>query len=150
MAKLSRRTLIAGAAAAPLAGTAGAPAPAPADPVVPLARVWIVERETADALLSRWGRLEDALPVSPTLSLTQALRSGLPEAREMRAIDRRVRLLLRKLARDAEHIVPMQAVTAEGGLAKIEMALKILEPVDVEEFSWALVQAGVEDLRRLI
>lgn len=143
MSKLTRRKLIAGAAAAPLVGTIAAASPA--DPVLPLARVWIAERAEADALMARWSELECKLPVS----LIGAKHSDVPEARGMRAIDRRLKRLLVKLGRDAERIAPMRALTRAGALAKIEMALAILEPVDVEEHSWALVAAGFDDLTRL-
>lgn len=144
MSKLTRRKLIVGAAAAPL--TAPIAASAPADPVLPLARTWIAERAEADALMARWSELECTLP----RGAMGDRKSALPQARAMRAIDCRLRRLLVKLGRDAERIAPMQAPTREGGLAKIEMALAILEPVDVEEHSWALVAAGFDDLRGLI
>jgi hypothetical protein len=67
----------------------------------------------------------------------------------MRAIDRRYERLRRKLTHAAERIVATRAITVEGALAKIEMALKILEPMDCEPFSWDLIQGGFDDLRAL-
>ncbi|MFN3465295.1 MAG: hypothetical protein ACK4X1_14595 [Terricaulis sp.] len=142
MSKLTRRNLIAGAVAAPL--TVGLGAQAPADPVLPLARTWIAERATADALMARWSDLE-----AEVMGEARARRRVLPQAREMRAIDRQLKRLLKKLSRDAERIAPLRATSRTGALAKIEMALAILEPVDVEEHSWGLVAAGFADLTRL-
>lgn len=154
MSKLSRRNVIVGAAAASLALNGAAHAapveaarasPAMPDPVLPLARTWIAERAEADALMARWSDLEAELP----RAAMGDRKSPLPQARAMRAIDCRLRRLLAKLSRDAERIAPMRAQSREGALAKIEMALAILEPVDVEEHSWALVAAGFADLSRL-
>jgi hypothetical protein len=143
MSKLTRRKLIVGAAAAPLLGMAPPP-PAP-DSVLPLAQTWIAERARANALMARWSQLEDELP----RGMLGARGRHLPQQKTMRTIDRQLRRLLEKLNRDAGRIAPMQARTTAGALAKIEMALAILEPVDVEEHSWGLVSAGFADLTRL-
>jgi hypothetical protein len=151
MAKLSRRRLIAAAAAAPLGGAAGAPA-RKIDPVLGKVRAWIAAKDAQDRLVRDWQDLERRLcdrirPLSMTL--TRACRSGLPEARAMRALMRRIKAADRKLDRDAAQIVLMRATTQAGALAKIEMGLRLQEPLDCDEYAWALIQAGFEQLRAL-
>lgn len=143
MAKFTRRNLILAALAAPLIGAATAKAAA--DPVFPLARKWLEGRKRADALMAEWGDLEDQLPSG----MLGKRGRHLPQQKAMRAINRELKRLLAKLNRDAERISHMRARSAAGALAKIEMALTILEPVDVEEHSWGLVNSGFADLTRL-
>ena len=82
------------------------------------------------------------------MNLSQAGRSGLPEARAMRALDRKIKSAGKKLDRRAARIV-LKRVTSrrEGALAKIEMGLRIQGPYDWEEYAFALIQDGCEQLR---
>ncbi|MGE3583123.1 MAG: hypothetical protein AB7J28_17120 [Hyphomonadaceae bacterium] len=167
MAKLSRRKLIAGAAAAPLAGALNGPAhaapgrvaprtppTAKADPVVAKVEAWIAERDAIDAMLEEWADLESALcdKIKPTpMSLTQACRSGLPEARAMRALDRKIKSGLRRLERAAQGIVLMRTSSAEGALAKIRLGVRIQGPYDWnDDYVYALVQDGCEQLALML
>ena len=131
MSEPSRRRVVSGLAAAPLAGGASA------DPVTDMVRAWIAERGRADALLIRWGRLEHRRP-------------GIGPSREMREIERRLDEMRLALDAAAGRIVALRAGSAASGLAKIEMALRILEPLDCEPFCWELIQGGYEDLRAVL
>lgn len=149
MAKLSRRKLIAGAAATPLAGAAGAPPPPKADPIVAKVRAWLAGRAEHDALAREWARLETKLMAKTRakMNMTQARRSGAPEARAMRVLDKRIVAAWKKLNRAAGRIVVMRPTSAEGALAKIELGLAIQGPYDWEDFAYALLQDGFEQLR---
>lgn len=156
MLSLSRRNLFAAAAAAPFATAhsqiAAARTPTPVrrvDPVASKIRQWIVARENQDALVRKWQDLENQLCdriKSSGVGLTAAYRSGLPEARQMRALTRQIKLSDRKLDRTAVRIILSPARSTEGALAKIEMGLRIQEPQDCEEHAWALLRSGFEEL----
>lgn len=168
MAKISRRKLIAGAAATPLAlngaahaakpGRAEAPHTSPrapdADPVVAKVTAWIAERDAIDAMMREWQDWEVALCAkikSRGMSLTQACRSGLPEARAMRALDRKIKPGLRRLERVAQRIVLMRPMSAQGALAKIRLGVKIQGPYDWnDDYVYALVQDGCEQLALML
>lgn len=165
MAKLSRRKLIAGAAAAPLAlnGAAHAalaeasrdfsPRAAKPDPIVAKAAAWMAEHDRRDAMMLEWRNWESALcdKIKGTpMGLTEAMRSGLPEARVMRALDRRIKAAGKRLDRTAGRIVLTRAQSAEGALAKVEMGMKLQGPYDWEEYAYALVLGGIEQLRELV
>ena len=167
MPKLSRRNLIAGAAAAPLAlngysaeGAAAKPArkpPAPvakADPVVAKVEAWLADRDAIDAMMLEWQDHESALCdriESTPMNLTAACRSGLPEARAMRALDRKIKPGLKRLHRVAQHIVLMRTTSAEGALAKIRLGLRIQGPYDWnDDYVYALVQDGCEQLALIL
>jgi hypothetical protein len=149
MAKLSRRKLIAGVAAAPLVGTVVAPPKV--DPLVAKVRAWLADREAADGLMHQWQRLETALyRKHGAMSTREAIRAGHAEGRQMKVLDARYRAASKKLDRRAGRLVLARAVTTEGALAKVEMGLRIQEPLDCEEFSWALIQGGFEELRQFM
>jgi len=78
------------------------------------------------------------------------LRSGLPEARELRALTRKLNAAERKLERSATRIAQMRATSGQGALAKIEMGLKIQAPQDCEEMAWALIKGGADELREVL
>lgn len=166
--QLSRRYLIAAAASAPLAlngaapaapaKPAGAPPPtarvAKADPIIAKVDAWIAERDAIEAMMEEWADLEVALceraePLG--LSLTQACRSGLPEARAMRALDRQIKPGLKRLERQAGRLALMRSTTAQGALAKIRLAARIQGPFDwQEDYVYTLVQDGCEQLALLL
>jgi hypothetical protein len=144
--KVSRRSLLLGAAAAPIPSFDRAP-----DPVVDAVNKWLSARSSADALALRWQRLETQLfKRCKRLGLTRALRSGLPEARELRALTRKINAAERKLERSAARIAQMRAMSGPGALAKIEMGLKIQAPQDCEEMAWALIKGGADELREVL
>jgi hypothetical protein len=167
MASLSRRKLIAAAAVAPLAGAvSGAHAPpfsaiaAPKvdatrrskpDPLLARTAAWIAERDAIDAMMHEWQDQETALceRIKP-MTFTQAYRCHLPEARAMRALDRKIKTGLRRLDRTARAIVLLRPVSAEGALAKIRMSLRIQGPYDWEDYAFALAQDGYEQLALML
>lgn len=170
MPKLSRRNLIAGAAAAaaPLALNAhsaepmatdqrrlppSAVAPKP-DPVVAKVAAWFADRDAIEAMMLEWQDQESALCdriAGTPMNLTQACRSGLAEARAMRALDRKIKPGLRRLHRVAQRIVLMRTTSAEGALAKIRLGLRIQGPYDWnDDYVFALVQDGCEQLAQIL
>jgi hypothetical protein len=158
--KISRRKLIVGATAARLAlgsvKTAPAkempPRAAKADPIIPKVRAWMAEHDARDAMMREWQDLEvalcDRIKRTP-LGLTEATRSGLPEARAMRKLGRRIKASGKRLDRAAGRIILSRAISAEGALAKIEMGMKLQGPYDWEEYAYALVLGGIGQLQDL-
>ena len=143
---ISRRGMVVGVAVSPLVSAGGA-----ADPVVVAINKWASRRSDADALALRWQRLEtQVFKRCKHLGLTRALRSGLPEARELRALTRKLNAAERKLERSAAQIAQMRAISGEGALAKIEMGLRIQEPQDCEEMAWVLIKGGADELREVL
>jgi len=144
---ISRRGMVVGAAAAPLMTGVTAPA----DPIIVAISEWVSQRSDADALAQRWQRLETKLfKRCKHLDLTRALRSGLPEARELRALTRKINAAEKKLERSAARIAEMRATSGQGALAKIEMGLRIQEPQDCEEMAWVLIKSGADELRAVL
>jgi hypothetical protein len=163
MAKISRRKLIAGAAATPLALTgvahatpaksrreAHTPPVSKSDPIVAKVAAWIADRDAINAMMREWQDWEVALCArikGARINLTQACRSGLPEARAMRALDRKIKPGLRRLERTAQRFVLMRPTSAQGALAKIRLGLRIQGPYDWnDDYVFALVQDGCEQL----
>ncbi len=165
LSSISRRKVIAGAAVAPLTLSSIAQAVpgrrelprcalpiAPglgSDPVLARTEAWIAERDAIDAMMGEWQDLEAALcetVKTSAITLTQAYRCGLPEARAMRALDRKIKTGLRCLERKARTIVLIRPMSAEGALAKIRMGLRIQGPYDWEDYAFALAQDGCEQL----
>ncbi len=160
MAKISRRNVIA-AAAATLALNDDAHGAKPGsvltrigapntDPVVARVSAWIAERDAIDAMMREWQDWEvalcDKIKRAP-VTLTRACRSGLPEARAMRALDRKIKPGLKRLDRAAQRIVLMHPTSAQGALAKIRLGLCIQGPYDWnDDYVYALVQDGCEQL----
>jgi hypothetical protein len=135
-----------GALLAPLSGATSEP-----DRVTGEVTRWLRGRAEADALALRWQRLETQLfKRCKHLGLTRALRSGLPEARELRALTRKLNTAERKLERSAAQIAQMRAISGEGALAKIEMGLRIQEPQDCEDMAWMLIKGGADELREVL
>lgn len=167
MTKLSRRYLIAGAAASaplPLYSRIGGPAEAqldrkaPAsdklDPVVAKVEAWLTDRDAIDAMMLDWQDNESALCariVGTQITLTQACRSGLPEALAMRVLDRKIKSGLKRLHRAALRIALMRATSAEGALAKVRLGVRIQGPYDWnDDYAYTLVHDGCEQLALLL
>lgn len=168
MPKLNRRNLIAGAAAAPLAfndhaarpavlqprrepSTPSAPKP---DPIIAKVETWLADRDAIDAMSLEWQDWEVALceKIKPMgISLTQAYRTGLQEARAMRLLDRKIKVGLRRLDRTARAILLMRPTSTEGALAKIRLGLRIQGPYDWnDDYVYVLVQDGCEQLALML
>lgn len=166
MAKISRRKLVSGAVAASLAATVlpavaqtpdtavQAPPASRPDPIVGKVDSWIAERDTIDAMMEEWADLEVVLcdKIKPTgMSLSQAYRCGLPEARAMRRLDRKIKPGLRRLDRSAQRIALMRTNSAQGALAKVRLGMRIQGPYDWnDDYVYALVQDGCEQLALML
>lgn len=160
MPAISRRNLIAGGAAIPLVPRGELAVQRPSrerqqssaivlDPVVAKVAAWIADRDLIDAKMREWQDQEVALCKKIKtlgMSLTRAYRCGLPEAREMRALDLQIKSGLKRLERNARKIVLMRVSSAEGALAKIRLGLRIQGPYDWEDYAYALAQDGCEEL----
>jgi len=124
------------------------------DPVVSQVAGWIAERKAIEAMMEGWADQEFALckKVKPMgLSLTQAYRCGLPEARAMKRLDRKIKLGLTRLERQARAIVLMRTTSAAGAFAKITLGVKIQGPYDWnDDYVYALVQDGCEQLALML
>jgi hypothetical protein len=150
MAKLSRRKLIAGAVAAPLVLDGAA---STSDPIVAAVAAWLIERAAHDAMAEEWGDFESKLiaKTRDKVGPAQARRSRLPEARAMRALDKRIAACWKRLERDARKVVLMRPTSAQGALAKIRLAVRIQGPYDWhEDYVYALVQDGCEQLALML
>ena len=161
MTSISRRKLITGAAVAPLAldGAAQArpatsaaqrPRVARPDPIVAAVAAWMADYDAREVMIRTWQAWENALceKIRPMgMNLTQAGRSGLPEARAMRALDGKIKIAGKKLDRAAGRIALMRPTSAHGALAKIELGLKIQGPYDWEDLAYALISDGCAELR---
>lgn len=156
MTSVSRRTLVTAVASLPLAGgNYGLERPLThqqaIDPVVTAVRQWMDDQRSRDAMIREWQDWENALCARIRLlpmNLSQAGRSGLPEARAMRALDHKIKSTGKKLDRRAARLVLKRVTSLEGALAKIELGLSIQGPYDWEEYAFALIQDGCEQLRR--
>jgi len=158
---VSRRTLVTGLSAVPLIGTAcvagqaraSAPGAKTTDPVVAKVQAWMADYDAREAMTRRWQDSENALceRIKPLgMDLNQACRRGFPEARAMRALDRKIEAAGRKLDRKAAQIILTRVTGPLAALAKIEMGLRIQGPYDWEEYAFALIQDGCEQLRRTL
>lgn len=85
------------------------------------------------------------------ISVDRGMRSGMAEARAMRALDRKISAARKKLDRDAGRIVVMRSTSAQGALAKIRLGLRIQGPYDWnDDVVEALVQDGCEQLALML
>lgn len=162
MSKLTRRKLITAAALAPLALNGAAPgraeartSPAPnPDPIVAKVAAWMAAYDAREALLREWQDHENALFAkvkAMNISVDRGMRSGMTEARAMRALDRKIKASRKKLDRAAGRIVLMRAASAQGALAKIRLGLRIQGPYDWnDDIVEALVQDGCEQLALML
>lgn len=172
MPQLTRRKLVVGAAAAPLAlnGAASASAlkngrdpqttrekAAPAskaDPIAAKVAAWMAAYDAREALIREWQNSETNLfakAKAMNISVDRGMRSGMAEARAMRALERKIKTLRKKLDREAGRIVLMRPTTARGALAKVMVGLRIQGPYDWnDEIVEALVQDGCEQLALML
>jgi hypothetical protein len=161
MPGLSRRTLVVGALAAPLgaalagtmAGTGAMAAAGPlADPVIARAAKWIAACDLAAAMEAEWQGLETRLFERAALLKMKPLlacRSGLGEAKAMRALDRRIKAGYREMERLAGEAAATPAVSLAGAIAKIELGIRVQGEFDWRENALELIEDGVEEVRRL-
>ena len=122
------------------------------DPVIAEVATWMAAKDAVEALQQDWLNLEQRLSqtIGPLkMDLLEDGRSGLPEARAMRALTRKMQARDRELERAAHGIVHMRASSVAGVLAKIELGLRIQGHYDWQDNALALVQGGIEQLREL-
>jgi hypothetical protein len=122
------------------------------DPVMARASEWIAACELAAAMEAEWRGLETRLFGRAALlkmDCSLACRSGLGEARAMRALDRRIEAAYRKMRRVAGEAAAQPAVSMAGALAKIELGVRVQGEFDWREHALELIKGGVEEVRRL-
>jgi hypothetical protein len=156
--KLSRRALIAGALVAPVANSAATSSMVtirlsePSDPVIAKAAAWIAADAAIDAMTLEWQDLESQLfdkAAALRIKTEKACRSRLPEARAMRALDRKIRAGYRDLALSAGEISLLRSISVAGALAKIELGLRVQGPYDWQDHALELAEGGIAELRAL-
>ncbi|MGE0047298.1 MAG: hypothetical protein AB7T08_16205 [Hyphomonadaceae bacterium] len=149
---LSRRKLLGVAVAAPAAAAATRNMRDAVDSIVDAVAAWMRGRDALEALYAEWRGAENALVAkvrSRGLTLANARAGGAPEARRMRALDRRITKALRVLDRQAALIARRPARTPAGAIAKIAMGLRIQGPADwADSFVYPLIADGVAHLTR--
>lgn len=157
--KLSRRRLIAGAAATPMI-IAATPAPqqhvagarriAPVlDPVVEMARECLALHRESERLHRRYGDFEAALfDKRRRLKLSEAEQNTQPEARKLQDISHRLDFLWKDRPRKMRRLRNMQATSLEGVIGKLKCAAGGMEP---DEFpsAFKLLQAAIRDLEAM-
>jgi HPt (histidine-containing phosphotransfer) domain-containing protein len=78
-----------------------------------------------------------------------ACRSGLAEAKAMRALDRRIDAAYRTMHRMAEQARATPARSLAGALARIELGLKVQGPFDWRDHALELIEDGIAEAQRL-
>lgn len=157
--RLSRRKLIAVALAVPMVGdsangvsaTAARAAVSP-DQLICKATKWIATNARIDAMSAEADELQGLVfekAKKRGISSSKACRSHMPEARRHRALDRKVKNGYRDLEQLAGEVRAMTAVSIEGALVKIELALNVQGPFDWREHALELAEDGIAELRYL-
>ena len=158
MTKVSRRAIIAAGLALPTVGAAQATSSLTAskkaslDPLVTLAGDWIALRARVDALSVEADDLQGRVfAEARTLGMKseRACGSSLAKAAAWRAKKLEFEDGSRQLERMASKIEKMRAVTADGAIAKIELALHV-QYEEWSEYAFEFVEDGIADLRELI
>ncbi len=157
--KLSRRHLIAGAAAAPLIGgsqpeplsrASASRSPTPAtDPVVEMARACLALHRESERLHRRYGDVETVLfDKSRRLQLSKAQQRALPEARKLQDISDRLHFLWKDRPRKMRRLRNTRATSLEGVIGKLKCVAGGMEP---DEFpsAFKLLQATIRDLEAM-
>jgi hypothetical protein len=160
MSKVSRRGLLAGAAAP--AGTVHCaslmhptlpPASAEPDELAARAAGWIAGHEQLNVMQLRWQEFEGLLFDKARrmgMDCELACGSNLPEAQAMRAINEDIDETRRQLDAAAGEIRLTPATTIAGALAKIELGLRVQGPFDWQDHALELLEDGIAELRGLV
>ena len=151
---LSRRTLLATAAASPLASVDTMAGRAwRADPACAAVSRCFVLIEERDGLDRDYAHTEAALAVrTAPLPLIQALRSAHPLARRLSVLDRKRTRCSHALEAARERAAAAAATSTLGVRAKLDLALRLAAPRDFRNRHngpWALVQTAALDLTAL-
>lgn len=157
--KLSRRHLIAGAAAAPLIGAAkpasqqhvgSVPGITPAvDPAVEMARECLALHRESERLHRRYGDVEAVLfDNCRRLKLSKAQQRAQPEAYKLQEISDRLDFLWKERPREMRGLRNTRATSLEGVIGKLKCVAGGMEP---DEFpsAFKLLQATIRDLEAL-
>lgn len=155
--RVSRREMLAVSLAVPLIGpgsTRGGSISTPQsgalpDLVVAVAAAWIAKRQSLEAMIFEWQRLEKDLIKRAKLlgvPIDGARGRKFPEAAVLRSLDRRMDRtyeVLESLARDASCL---PAATAEGALAKIGLGVKVQGRYGWQPYALELLETGAREL----
>jgi anti-sigma factor RsiW len=124
-----------------------------ADPLVLANARWQAARSKVDAKTAEWQKLEHRLFAkarSRAMDFAAAGKSDLPEAKAMRALDRKIRRGYLRLAESAKRVRATRATSILGALAKIELGLKVQGLFDWKANAQELLEEGVMEARELI
>lgn len=157
--KLSRRNVLIGGLAVPVAGQI-APVPvhpieiAPSGECSLLARAaeWASADERLTSMQLQWQDYESAVfdkARRMKISCARACESNWPEAQAMRALDLQITAAYAQLEALAGQIRRMRATTISGAVAKIQLGLKVQGPYDWQDHAYELVEDGLVELRKL-
>lgn len=154
---MSRRKLMAGVLAAPIAAETVAAGDGRrqdvVDPIVAKAERWIAGKAEIEAMIFAWQDLEHVLfdkARAMKIEVDEVMRSRMPEARAMRVISRKrnaAHLALDDLATEIRFMTP---VTVAGALAKIDLGLRVQDRYAWTEHAFELAEDGMIQLRRLM
>ena len=98
-----------------------------------------------------WQRLETQLfRKHGAMGPREASRRGHEEGDQMRLLDVRYTAMSRALRRQAKQLAVARPVTLAGAMAKIEMGLRLHEPLDREDCASVLLSSGFSELHRLV
>lgn len=150
MTSPSRRTTVAGVAAAPLLGaSAAAAAPSLADPVLLITAHYADLSARQEGLLRRWGRIEARLVRECVwFTLSKAEQRALPQAQALYVIDAELERIGRESVQVLRRLRTIPARTFEGAIAKLGGVADVIEPDDYPSAHRALLGA-ISDLRAL-
>ncbi len=159
--RVSRRNLLASTLAVPLIGAAperrssrGTPEVSDLrDPLVAVAATWVVQRQTLEAMIFEWQRLEKQLIRRAKLTdvaIDKARGLKFPEAATMRALDSQMDGAYDVLESLASEAARLPAVSPEGALAKAALGLRVQGRYDWQPHALELLESGIADLRAFL
>lgn len=157
--KLSRRNVLIGGLAVPVAGQI---APVRVQPIeiarsgecslVARAAEWVSADERLTSMQLQWQDYESAVfdkARRMKISCARACDSNWPEAQAMRALDLQITAAYAHLETLAGKIQRMRAITISGAVAKIQLGLQVQGPYDWQEHAFELVEGGLVELREM-
>jgi hypothetical protein len=123
------------------------------DPVVAVAAAWIAKRQSLEAMIFEWQRLEKQLikrAKTLDVAIDEARGRMFPEAAAMTALDRRMDRAHRVLETLARHASRLPAVGSEGALAKVDLGLRMQGRYCWQPYALELLERGAKELETFL
>jgi len=150
---LSRRLLLGAPSAMALSPNIGivvAGPVAPPDPIAAIAKRWMAIKQSEDALLDRWSKLEAWLIERfAWVDLTDEEQQALLEAKELHVIDAQLDVLARERRECRAELVSLPTGTLEHLLVKLQVVIDTINPAD-NCAAHHLLAVAIEELEELI